>query len=59
VALYILSGITGWALSPMLALMCFLGLPIFYGITSEGLVETRLTLLGRLAGRAHPRNRHR
>ena len=24
---------------PMLALICFLGLPIFYGITSEGLVR--------------------
>jgi len=49
VALYILGGVTGWALSPMLALMCFLALPIFYAITSEGLVETRVTLLGRLA----------
>lgn len=49
VALYILGGVTGWALSPMLALMIFLALPIFYGITSEGLVETRVTLLGRLA----------
>lgn len=53
VALYMLGGITGWALSPMLALICFLGLTIFYGITSEGLVETRLNLLGRLsAGRS-------
>jgi len=49
VALYILGGITGWALSPTLALMCFLALPIFYAVTSEGLVETRVTLLGRLA----------
>jgi uncharacterized membrane protein len=49
VALYIVGGITGWALSPTLALICFLGMPIFYGITSEGLVETRITLLGRLA----------
>jgi uncharacterized membrane protein len=49
VALYVLGGITGWALSPIFALMCFLGLPIFYGVTSEGLVETRKTLLGRLA----------
>jgi uncharacterized membrane protein len=53
VALYMLGGITGWALSPMLALICFLGLTIFYGITSEGLVETRVNLLGRLcAGRS-------
>jgi uncharacterized membrane protein len=49
VALYILGGIAGWALSPMFALVCFLGLPIFYGITSEGLVETRVILLGRLS----------
>lgn len=56
VALYILGGITGWALSPMLALMCFLALPIFYGITSEGLVETRVNLLGRLSvGRSQHR----
>jgi transposase len=53
VALYMLGGITGWALSPMLALICFLGLTIFYGITSEGLVKTRVNLLGRLsAGRS-------
>ncbi len=49
VALYILGGITGWAISPTLALMCFLALPIFYAVTSEGLVETRVTLLDRLA----------
>jgi uncharacterized membrane protein len=49
VALYILGGIAGWALSPMFALVCFLGLPIFYGVTSEGLVETRVILLGRLS----------
>lgn len=49
VVLYILGGIAGWALSPMFALACFLGLPIFYGITSEGLVETRVILLGRLS----------
>jgi uncharacterized membrane protein len=49
VVLYILGGIAGWALSPMFALVCFLGLPIFYGITSEGLVETRVILLGRLS----------
>src|ERR1700688_1320788 len=46
VVLYVWGGIAGWALSPMFALVCFLGLPIFYGITSEGLVETRVILLG-------------
>ena len=49
VALYIVGAAIGWALSPTLALLCFLVLPIFYGITSEGLVETRVTLLARLA----------
>jgi uncharacterized membrane protein len=49
VALYIVGGITGCVLSPTLALICFLAMPIFYGVTSEGLVETRITLLGRLA----------
>jgi uncharacterized membrane protein len=49
VVLYILGGIMGWALSPTLALLCFLVLPVFYAITSEGLVETRVTLLDRLA----------
>jgi len=41
----------GLGSSPMLALICFLGLPIFYGITSDGLVETRIALLGKLAFR--------
>jgi uncharacterized membrane protein len=49
VALYLLGGVIGVVLSPTLALMCFLALPIFYAITSEGLVETRVGLLGRLA----------
>jgi uncharacterized membrane protein len=49
VVLYIVGGISGWAVSPIFALLCFLGLPIFYGITSEGLVETRIALLDRLA----------
>src|ERR1700761_2277574 len=30
VVLYIVSGISGWAVSSMFALLCFLGLPIFY-----------------------------
>lgn len=34
---YALAGVAGWALSPMLALLAFLALPIFYAITSEGL----------------------
>jgi uncharacterized membrane protein len=55
VMLYGLAGMTG-AFSPRLALMIFLALPVFYGITSEGLVETRVTLLRRLAA---GRDQHR
>jgi uncharacterized membrane protein len=55
VALYALAGIMGWALSPILALTGFLALPVFYGITSEGLVEARLALLQRLAARRKDR----
>jgi TMEM175 potassium channel family protein len=55
VALYTFSGITGWALSPTLALLFFLALPVFYGITSEGLVETRTSLLRRLDTRRSQR----
>lgn len=49
VALYLLGAVAGLVLSPTLALLFFLSLPVFYAITSEGLVETRITLLGRLA----------
>jgi uncharacterized membrane protein len=51
VVLYALAGVTGWALSPMLALLTFFALPVFYAVTSEGLVETRVTLLRRLHDR--------
>lgn len=54
--LYALAGMTGWLYSPTLALVVFLALPIFYGITSEGLIETRAGLLRRLNGR---RSQHR
>ena len=53
--LYALAGMTGWLYSPTLALMIFLALPVFYGITSEGLIETRAGLLRRLDAR---RGRH-
>jgi hypothetical protein len=36
--------------------MIFLALPVFYGITSEGLIETRAGLLRRLGAR-HGRHR--
>jgi uncharacterized membrane protein len=47
-ALYALAGMLGWLYSPTLALGIFLALPLFYGITSEGLIETRAALLRRL-----------
>jgi uncharacterized membrane protein len=56
VVLYVLGGLIGWEISPMLALLCFLALPVFYAITSEGLTETRVTLLRRL-GRTDSRRR--
>jgi uncharacterized membrane protein len=49
--LYALAGMIGWLYSPTLALMIFLALPVFYGITSEGLIETRVGLLRRLDAR--------
>jgi uncharacterized membrane protein len=52
--LYALAGMAGWQYSPMLALVIFLALPAFYGITSEGLIETQAGLLRRLdARRSH------
>jgi uncharacterized membrane protein len=42
IALYGAAGVLGWALSPMLSLVIFLLLPVFYGITSEGLTEGKL-----------------
>jgi uncharacterized membrane protein len=50
VILYALAGIAGLSM-PKLALLVFLALPIFYGVTSEGLTETRLTLQFRKASR--------
>jgi uncharacterized membrane protein len=52
--LYALAGMAGWFYSPTMALVIFLALPAFYGITSEGLIETRATLLRRLAARRGP-----
>jgi len=44
VILYAVAGVAGWMSDPRIALLVFLALPIFYGITSEGLTETRLRL---------------
>jgi len=57
VIMYLLGGLAGWLVSPMLALLCFLALPVFYGVTSEGLVETRIALLARLARHRKRHNR--
>ncbi len=47
VALYGIAGVIGWFWAPLFALAIFLALPVFYGVTSEGLTETRLSLLRR------------
>jgi uncharacterized membrane protein len=52
IALYVAAGAIGWAWSPKLALLIFFVLPVFYGITSEGLTETRIGLLLRRRSRA-------
>lgn len=57
VILYAIAGVAGWLSTPKVALLIFLALPVFYGITSEGLTETRIRLQfgkanrGRLAKR--------
>jgi len=50
VILYAIAGLAGWLSTPRLALLVFLALPVFYGITSEGLTETRIRLQ---FGKAH------
>src|SRR3982075_1063343 len=44
VILYTIAGLAGWLSTPRLALLVFLALPVFYGITSEGLTEKRTRL---------------
>jgi hypothetical protein len=44
IILYAIAGVAGWLSTPKIALLIFLGLPVFYGITSEGLTETRIRL---------------
>jgi uncharacterized membrane protein len=57
--LYALAGMAGWLYSPPLALVIFLALPAFYGVTSEGLIETRAGLLRRLRARRDPHRAQR
>lgn len=47
IGLYGVAGVTGWIWAPLLALLIFLALPVFYGITSEGLTETGLSIVRR------------
>ena len=44
VVLYTIAGVAGWLSTPKVALLIFLALPVFYGVTSEGLTETRIRL---------------
>lgn len=39
---YSVAGLIGWVFSPRLALMIVLGLPIFFAVTSNGLLETNI-----------------
>ena len=50
IILYAVAGVAGWLSTPKVALLIFLALPVFYGITSEGLTETRIRLQ---FGKAH------
>ena len=58
IVLYALAGFVGWVYSAKLALVIFLVLPVFYGITSEGLTETRIGLLLRYRSRSAPVQNH-
>jgi len=53
IVLYGLAGVIGWVYAPMLALLIYLALPIFFGITSEGLTETTAQLRSRGARNPH------
>ena len=44
IVLYTVAGVAGWLSTPKVALLILLALPVFYGITSEGLTETRIRL---------------
>jgi hypothetical protein len=59
VILYAIAGVAGWLSTPKVALLIFLALPVFYGITSEGLTETRIRLQFRRTRRgASAKNGH-
>src|SRR6202047_776719 len=50
IILYAIAGVAGWVSTSKVSLLIFLALPVFYGITSEGLTETRIRLQ---FGKAH------
>jgi hypothetical protein len=57
VILYATGGVAGWLSTPKVALVIFVALPVFYGVTGEGLTETRIHLqFGKARRRGLPRN---
>jgi hypothetical protein len=51
VILYAIAGVAGCLSTPKAPLLIFPALPVFYGVTSEGLTETRIRLQFRTAHR--------
>jgi hypothetical protein len=47
IVLYGVAGVLGSVNAPMLALLIYLALPVFFGLTSEGLTETTARLRSR------------
>jgi len=58
IVLYAIAGLAGWLSSPKLAMLIFLALPIFYGVTSEGLTEARFRLRFGRPDRASAKDDH-
>jgi uncharacterized membrane protein len=58
IMLYAAAGVLGYLVAPVIALVIFLVVPTFYGITSEGLFERPIaaTLLSPRAVRSHKKN---
>ena len=53
IVLYGVAGVLGWVYAPMLALLIYLALPVFFGLSSEGLTETTARLRSRRARLRH------
>jgi uncharacterized membrane protein len=58
IMLYATAGVLGYLVAPVIALVIFLVVPTFYGVTSEGLFERPIaaTLLSPKAVRSHKKN---